>query len=67
MKTLLTKDWNLMRILRLVMGIAGVTYAVISHDIFPGLAGVLLIGLSLFNAGCCCAGSCTIPKQPGPK
>lgn len=67
MKTLLTKGWNLMRVMRLVTGIAGMIYAVISHELILGIAGVFLVLLSLFNAGCCCTGSCSLPKQPRSK
>ncbi|WP_127125143.1 hypothetical protein [Pseudoflavitalea rhizosphaerae] len=65
MKTLLTTNWNLMRVVRLVTGIAGVIYGLISHELLLGIAGIVLVLLGLFNAGCCCSGSsCSVPRQP---
>lgn len=63
MKTILTKGWTLIRVVRLVAGIAGVIYGLVSHELFLGAAGLFLVLLSLFNAGCCCAGSCSLPRQ----
>jgi len=64
MKSLLTKGWSLMRVLRLVTGIAGLVYAVIDQELLIGIAGLFLVLMALFNTACCCAGSCSIPKQP---
>lgn len=65
MKKILTTNWNLMRVVRLVTGIAGVIFALISHELILGIAGIVLILLGLFNAGCCCSGSsCSVPRQP---
>lgn len=64
MKSLLSKGWSLMRVLRLATGIAGLVYAVIGQELLIGIAGLFLILMGLFNTGCCSAGSCSIPKQP---
>lgn len=57
-----TTGWNLMRIVRLTMGIVAIAFALAQHDALLGFAGGFLILMSLFNTGCC-AGSCAIPTR----
>ena len=62
--------WNLIRLMRLGLGIAVIVQAVIVHEIIMVLAGVLLSGMALFNIGCCGAGTCNKPiskNTPGTK
>lgn len=63
MITTFTQNWNLMRLFRLILG------AFIIYDGFRSReyafigAGVLLIGMSLFNIGCCGVQGCNVPTK----
>lgn len=64
MKETLTRNWNLMRLIRLILG------AFIIYDGFRSReyafigAGLLLVGMSLFNIGCCGVQGCDVsPKS----
>jgi hypothetical protein len=53
--------WNVIRLIRLGLGIAIIVQAVIVHEIIMVLAGMLLSGMALFNIGCFGAGGCNKP------
>ncbi len=59
MKTIIATGWNFMRILRLIIGIAVMVFAVRNHDLLLGLGGGFLVLMSVFNAGCCGTGGCS--------
>lgn len=59
MKDLIFKNWNLIRFVRLGIGLFIVVQAVISANILIGLAGLLFTSMAVFNAGCSSAGTCT--------
>jgi len=67
MKLRLTTGWHLMRMLRILMGIAGLIYAVMNRDTLLGAVGLFLLLTGIFNVGCCGAGACTVPKQDDTK
>jgi len=56
-----------MRMLRILMGIAGLIYAVMNRDTLLGAVGLFLLLTGIFNVGCCGAGACTVPKQDDTK
>jgi len=60
-KTLLTTPWSLARILRFVIGTAGLIFAVRNHDILLAFAGGLLLLMAVFNFGCCAG--CNVPAN----
>ncbi len=60
-KQTLFYNWNLMRLIRLALGIILVVQAYQVHDIFPGLIGALLLFQALSNTGCCGVGNCIVP------
>lgn len=64
MKQILFSNWTFLRFLRLVMGIAIVTQAVMAKDAMFGIAGFLFTIMALFNTGCCAAGSCYTATKP---
>ncbi len=68
MKQMILSNWNFMRVLRLIMGIAIAVQAVITRDALFGLAGFLLAAMAVFNVGCCGTGGCDTPlkKFDGP-
>ncbi|SDM68174.1 hypothetical protein SAMN05421813_11962 [Daejeonella rubra] len=66
MKDLILNNWNIIRFLRLGIGVAIIVQAIIAADILFGLAGLLFAGMAVFNASCCGGGACATPP-PGKK
>ncbi len=62
MKDLILKNWNMIRFLRLGIGLAILVQAVVAADILFGLAGLLFTGMAVFNASCCGTGACAAPN-----
>ena len=63
MRALIFSNWNFMRVLRLVMGIAIIVQAFVVKEVALGLAGLLFTGMAIFNAGCCGTGVCYTPPS----
>lgn len=64
MKELLTRHWHFMRIARVVLGVAGIIFAIREQLIGFGILSALLLLMGLLNAGCG-AGRCGY--QPNQK
>jgi hypothetical protein len=62
MKALLQR-WSIMRILRLVLGIAILVQGIITGDSLSVILGVIFSGTAFANIGCCATGSCAV--DPG--
>ncbi len=62
MFTTLTQNWNVMRIIRLVLGGYALIEAYRGHDILMGMLGLVLVGMALLNAGCGTQG-CGVPMH----
>jgi hypothetical protein len=62
MLTNLLQNWNLMRIIRLVIGGYALIEAYKGQDTLMGLLGFVLVGMAMMNAGCGAQG-CGIPIQ----
>jgi len=58
MKDLILNNWNIIRFLRLGIGLAIIVQAIVATDILFGLAGFLFTGMAIFNASCCGSGAC---------
>ena len=58
MKTLLLKNWNLMRLLRLAIGVWAIILAFQRGEAILGLMGGLLILMAVMNNGCCGINNC---------
>ncbi len=63
MKTLLLKNWNLMRILRLVIGIWAIVEAIQSKEPLLGIMGGILLFMAVTNTGCFGAKGCNTPVK----
>ena len=61
MKTL-TQNWDLMRILRLVVGSMVIYQSVVSSQLLLGILGGMFVLQALLNVGCA-AGSCSTAPQ----
>ncbi len=58
MKETLLTGWNVMRWIRLAMGIMCTIQAIQLHDKFLGVIAIILLYQSLANKGCCGANTC---------
>jgi hypothetical protein len=61
MITNLIGRFNLMRVLRLLMGVIASGQAYITGDWLLGIAGLFLVGMAVLNVGCCGVGGCRLP------
>jgi predicted small lipoprotein YifL len=60
----ITKDWNWMRALRLFMGVTAIWQAFTMRETLLGIAGTMLLLMSIFNIGRCGMSGCAItPPQ----
>lgn len=65
MKQAIFNNWNVIRFLRLIMGIAILIQGFMAKDVLFGIAGLLFTGMALFNLGCCTTGNCAAPPAKG--
>mgnify|MGYP000513789549 CR=1 FL=1 len=63
MKNLLLKNWDFVRILRLLIGLGVGGYAAWAGDYFLAALGGLFIIQALFNLSCCGSGGCSVASQ----
>lgn len=61
MKQAIFNNWNLIRLLRLIMGIAILLQGIMAKDVLFAIAGLLFSGMAVFNLGCCATGNCATP------
>ncbi len=58
MKQQILTNWNFMRILRLFIAGIIIIQSIAARDVVIGLFGLLILGMAVFNIGCCGGGSC---------
>jgi hypothetical protein len=63
MKQAILNNWNFIRFVRLVMGVAIIIQAVVVKDVLFSIVGLLLTSMTVFNIGCCGAGACYTPVK----
>ena len=61
MKTILLRNWNLMRVLRLAIGVWAIIASFQSKEAVLGLMGGLLLVMAVMNIGCCGVSGCRTP------
>ncbi len=59
----IVKNWNLVRVLRLVMGIFLVIEAIKSGMWILVAVGAVFVVMPLLNTGCCATGNCSVPTR----
>jgi hypothetical protein len=59
MKKLLS-GWNVMRVIRLLIGVYAFWQAIITKEPMLGLAGLFIAAMALANMGCCGINGCQI-------
>lgn len=60
---MLKGNWDLMRVLRLVIGAVLIIQAIYMRDWMPGLIGAFFFYQAVSNTGCCGSGSCSVPRR----
>jgi len=60
-------NWNLMRIIRLIIGIYAGYQSIVMHEWILGLAAVYVAGMAILNIGCCGVNGCQIPNKNNGK
>jgi hypothetical protein len=63
MKQLIFNNWNILRFMRLAIGVAIIVQGVISKDVLFSIVGIFIAGTAVFNAGCCGKTGCDIPGK----
>ncbi len=63
MKQVIFSNWNFMRFLRLILGIAIIVQSAMSGDWTMGIVGLLFTAMPVFNIGCCGTAGCTSPAK----
>jgi hypothetical protein len=68
MKSVIFVNWNFMRFVRLVLGIAIIVQSVLVKDWGMTVLGILFTSMPIFNIGCCANSGCSVPtKYSKPK
>ena len=67
MKSGILSNWNLMRFVRLALGVAIIIQSVMAKDWVLGIIGVLFTSMPVFNIGCCSTQGCSTPSNNGNK
>ncbi len=57
------KNWNLMRVIRLVFGVYVIVQGVSNHDMSYLLIGSLFTLMPVLNIGCCSTSGCATPNR----
>ncbi|BFG70970.1 hypothetical protein KACHI17_18510 [Sediminibacterium sp. KACHI17] len=63
----LTSNWHMMRIIRLILAMAIVVQSWYMRDSTTAVLGVVLLASAVFNVGCCGAGGCSKSFHPVKK
>ena len=56
----ITTGWNVVRLIRLVLGVAILVQGIIANNITSILVGAILGGMAIANIGCCGASACSV-------
>jgi len=56
-------NWNIVRLLRLLLAIFAISAAVSQHDALMGIIGGIFMLQALFNVGCCGIANCSVTPQ----
>lgn len=61
MKMLVAGQWNIIRVIRLVVGVAAVVQGLQSSEVLMVVAGLFVGAMALLNKGCCGTSGCRLP------
>ncbi|HOZ95488.1 MAG TPA: hypothetical protein PLS07_00175 [Niabella sp.] len=57
------KGWDIIRIIRLILGVAIIAQGARSGQWSLLLVGILFAAMPIFNIGCCAGGNCAVPPS----
>ena len=57
------KNWNVFRVVRLIVGVIIIGIAIWMHMAIIGILGAMLIVQAIINTTCCDNGVCQVKKQ----
>ena len=60
---IITSQWNIMRFIRLIIGIMIIVQAIAGRNVMVGILGVIFTAMALFNVACCGSNGCTPTKN----
>lgn len=63
----LTSNWHMMRIIRLILAIAIIVQSWYMRDTTTAVLGVVLLASAVFNVGCCGVSGCSTSIHPVKK
>ena len=63
MKQTILSNWNFMRFLRLVLGMAIIVQATLESNWAMAVLGLLFTAMPVFNIGCCGTAGCDTPVK----
>jgi hypothetical protein len=63
MKKSILSNWNFIRFLRFVLGIAIIIQSALTGNWTMGFIGVLFTAMPVFNIGCCGPAGCAVPDK----
>ena len=56
-------EWNFMRILRFILGVAILVQGIVARDAITIILGVVFGGMAVANIGCCATGGCAVNQR----
>lgn len=63
MKNLLFAQWNLFRVIRLILGMGAIIQGIMNVDMMLVIAGIIIGGMAVLNIGCCGTSGCSVPSN----
>ena len=63
MKQTILSNWNFMRFLRLVLGMAIIVQSTLESNWAMAILGLLFTAMPVFNIGCCGTAGCATPVK----
>jgi hypothetical protein len=67
MKQVIFSNWDIMRFLRLGLGVAIIVQSAMAANWALGILGLLFTAMPVFNIGCCGTGGCNAPIKKTSK
>ncbi|MBK6640656.1 MAG: hypothetical protein KBH11_01160 [Bacteroidia bacterium] len=61
--SLLISNWNLMRVVRFIIGIIILIEGINSRQWIPGIVGGIFLIQAILNVGCCGSEGCNVPES----
>jgi hypothetical protein len=63
----MTRRWDILRVIRLVLGLAVAIQGIMDSEVILVMAGGLVASMALLNKGCCSTAGCEVRHSSGNK